>query len=253
MRVLISGAATGIGAAVVQKLKARGDEVVAVDIAEPQGVDQWIKIDMSNLGSISNAVSQLSGEFDCLINNAGIPPREGMAELVLAVNFTGLVAFTNAVLPMIRPGGALVTTASRAGGFWRDNIEQVKALMATSRDDLASFVEDQNMDATRAYNLSKEAAIVWSMVQTEHLLERDLRINSVSPAAVSTGILDDFKAAFGDKVAANIARVGRAGTPEEVADVIVFLASPESNWIKGNDITIDGGMTALMTKDGLGL
>ena len=75
----------------------------------------------------------------------------------------------------------------------------------------------------------------------------------MSPAAVSTGILDDFKAAFGDKVAANIALVGRAGTPEEVADVIVFLASPESHWVKGNDITIDGGVTALMTKDGLGL
>ena len=253
MRVLISGAATGIGAAVVQKLKSRGDEIVAVDIAEPRGVDQWIKIDMSDRAAMSNAVSELSGEFDCLINNAGIPPRDGMAEKVLAVNFTGMVTFTNAVLPHIKSGGSLVTTASRAGQFWRDNMDQVKALMSTDRDSLAAFVVDQNMDATRAYNLSKEAAIVWSMAQTEGLLEKGLRINSVSPAAVSTGILDDFKAAFGDKVAANIARVGRAGLPEEVADVIVFLASTESNWIKGNDITIDGGMSALMTKDMLGL
>ena len=62
-----------------------------------------------------------------------------------------------------------------------------------------------------------------------------------------------IKTAFGERVARAIERVGRPGLPGEIAEVIVFLASPESHWLKGNDITIDGGMSALATADQLGL
>ncbi|MGB1721573.1 MAG: SDR family oxidoreductase [Paracoccaceae bacterium] len=55
--------------------------------------------------------------------------------------------------------------------------------------------------------------------------------------------------AFGPKVAENIARAGRAGHPSEIADVILFLASSQSAWIKGQDITIDGGMSAMGMTD----
>lgn len=253
MRVLITGAATGIGAATVERLKARGAEVVALDIAEPAGVDQWIKVDMSDPAAIDAAVAQLSGSFDCLINNAGLPPREGLEKVILAVNYTGMVQVTNAVVPMLKPGGSIVTTASRAGAMWRDNLAQVKALMALGTGDLDAFVKAETLDPTRAYNLSKEAAIVWSMAQTERLLAMGLRINTVSPAAVSTGILDDFAAAFGERMARNVARVGRPGTPGEVADVIVFLASPQSGWLKGIDICIDGGMSAIGQSEAMGL
>ena len=54
-------------------------------------------------------------------------------------------------------------------------------------------------------------------------------------------------------MAKNVARVGRPGTPEEVADIIMFLASSESHWMKGNDFTIDGGMSAIAQSDQLGL
>ena len=81
------------------------------------------------------------------------------------------------------------------------------------------------------------------------MADRGLRMNSVSPAAVSTGILDEF----GDKVANNPKRVGRAGTADEVADVIVFLSRPESHWVRGNDVVIDGGMSAMITAEKLGL
>ena len=80
-----------------------------------------------------------------------------------------------------------------------------------------------------------------------------MSVPSVSPAAVSTGILDDFTAAFGVKVAKNIARAGRPGLPDEIADVILFLAGPESRWIKGQDITIDGGMGAMAGTDMMSL
>ena len=81
---------------------------------------------------------------------------------------------------------------------------------------------DHEIDATRAYNLSKEAVIVYTISQTERMIQKRFRMNSVSPAAVSTGILDDFTKAFGEKVAKNIARAGRPGHPEEIADIIFY-------------------------------
>ena len=71
--------------------------------------------------------------------------------------------------------------------------------------------------------------------------------------ALVESILQDFAAAFGERMARNVARAGRAGTPGEIADIIVFLASPESNWIKGQDICIDGGMSAMAGSDMMGI
>jgi NAD(P)-dependent dehydrogenase (short-subunit alcohol dehydrogenase family) len=254
MRALITGAATGIGAATVQKLKAAGYEVTAFDIVEPTGADHWIKVDMSDRDAIDAAVSKLSGTFGCLVNNAGVTPREGLMKTVLAVNYLGLVRLTGAVEPMLKQGGAIVNVASRAGAAWRANIEQVKALIALENvAALDDFIANQDINYVRAYDLSKEAVVVWGIANTERLLAKSLRVNSVSPAAVSTGILNDFEAAFGDRMTRNVARVGRPGYPEEIADVILYLLSAESGWIKGQDITIDGGMSALGTSVQLGL
>lgn len=103
------------------------------------------------------------------------------------------------------------------------------------------------LEAPRAYTLSKEAVIAWTWTvqQTAHGLPRGLRMNSVSPAAVSTAILGDFKSAFGPKVAANLQRVGRPSDASEVADLILFLASEQSQWIKGCDFVIDGGISVV--------
>ena len=85
--------------------------------------------------------------------------------------------------------------------------------------------------------------IYWHQKQVPAHIGRH-RFVTVSPAAVSTGILDDFINAFGPGVAKNLERVGRAGKPEEVASVIAFLLSDQANWINGIDIIIDGGMGA---------
>lgn len=255
MRVALTGGATGIGAEVAAKLTAAGHEVTAFDIVEPSNVAHWIKTDLSDPASIAEAVAaaEAEGPFEALINNAGLPPKPGNAELVLRINYFGLVAFLEGMLDKLAPGASIVNTASRAGQFWRDNLDEVKALRALDPSGLPKFLETHGIDATRAYNLSKEAVIVMTIARAEAMLARGLRMNSASPAAVSTGILDDFKAAFGDKVAKNVARAGRPGTPSEVADVIVFLASPQSFWIKGQDIAIDGGMGAMAMTDVLGL
>ena len=250
MRVALTGAASGIGADVAAKMKAAGHEIVAFDITEPAGVDQWIKTDMSDFASIDAAIASAGGTFDALINNAGLPPREqDFNETMIRVNYFGLRRFLDGMLDKLNPGASIVNTASKAGARWAQHLDQVKAFMALDPADLPAFIKDQDLDPTRAYNLSKEAVVVMTFQRTEEMIARDLRMNSVSPAAVSTGILDDFINAFGDRVKGQLAKVGRAGLPEEVASTIVFLASPESNWLKGLDLHVDGGMSALSIVD----
>ncbi|MCG6904814.1 MAG: coniferyl-alcohol dehydrogenase [Rhodobacter sp.] len=252
MKVAITGAATGIGAAAARVLKARGATVIGFDIARPADhVDQWIEVDLGDRAAIDAAVAQAETGINALINCAGLPPRDGQAARLLQVNVFGLRFFTDAMLGRMAAGGAIVNIASRAGGEWRQNLDQVRALLNAA--DAETFVAATNVDPTRAYRLSKEAVIVWTMARCEALLARGLRMNTVSPAAVDTGILPDFLSAFGDSASKNIERVGRAGQAGEIAELIAFLASPASHWIKGQDIVIDGGMSTLLACDALGL
>jgi NAD(P)-dependent dehydrogenase (short-subunit alcohol dehydrogenase family) len=254
MKIALTGGATGIGAEVAKKLSSQGHEVTAFDISEPgEGVARWIKTDLNDPASIEAAIHAADGPFDALINNAGLPPRDGLEAVILGVNFFGFRSFLNGMLDKLGEGAAIVNVASRAGAAWRDNLEEVKALMGASHEDAAAFIEAREIDHVRAYNLSKEAVIAFTLAETEVMISRGFRMNSVSPAAVSTGILDDFTAAFGERVAKNIARAGRPGLPEEIADVIIYLASKQSAWIKGQDIVIDGGMGAMAMTDVLGL
>lgn len=253
MKIAITGGATGIGAETVSRLVERGDHVTAFDIAEPKGAQLWVKTDLSDPASIEAAIARADGPYDALINNAGLPPREKAEEMVLKVNYFGLKAFLDGMLNKLSEGASIVNVASRAGANWRENLSEVKALMALEPDSLAEFIQARNIDPARAYNLSKEAVIVMSMAETENMVSRRFRMNSVSPAAVSTGILKDFAAAFGEKMEKNVARVGRPGEPGEIADVIVFLASKESGWIKGQDLVVDGGMSAMALSEAIGL
>lgn len=254
MRVAITGAASGIGAATAAILKREGAEIVAFDIAPvSENVDRWIEVDMSDPASMAAAVDQSKGKFDALLNIAGLPPRKGMSERVLSVNYFGLVGFTEMMLPNLNNSASIVNLASRAGERWKENIDQVKALMAADLAQLEAFIDQHSIDSTRAYNLSKEAVIVWTMAQTEPLLKQGLRINCVSPSAVDTGILPDFIRALGQRAEMAIARAGRPGTSAEIGEVVAFLADPKSGWIKGANINPDGGMSAMAVADALDL
>ena len=251
MRVVISGAATGIGAETVKILKARGAEITALDIAKPEGVDRWIAVDMSDMAAVA---AQLDASYDVLINNAGLPPRPGNAEVLLAVNVFGLRALTRAVLPKLKDGARIVNTASRAGQLWRENIEEAKALLALDGpQDLPAFIAARNIDPARAYNLSKEAVIIYTKGLTQPLLKRNIRVNSVSPAPIATRLLDDFMAMLGDRAANALTLPGRAGSAREAAEAIVFLDSEASGWIKGHDLIVDGGVAAMLAAQELGL
>lgn len=253
--IVITGGATGIGAETCALLRAQGAKLTVLDIQKPEHpVDAYQKVDLNDMASVDQAIAAIDGPVSALLNIAGLPPRPGLAAKVLRVNFTGLRRLTLGILPQMPEGGAIVNVSSRAGANWRDNMDQIKALFALADDaDLDAFCKAHDIDDTRAYNLSKEAVTVWGQAITEQLIAKGLRVNSVSPGAVETAILGDFKAAFGDRVAKMMARVGRPAQAAEVARIVVFLASPESSWLKGIDITVDGGIGALATCDALGL
>ncbi len=251
----VTGVASGIGASIAAQLKQGGHRVVGFDVKPVAlNVDQFIQLDLNDTLQIENAADTVNEELDGLCNNAGLPPREGLEKTILQVNFLGQRQFTAAVMQRIKPGGSIVNMASRAGAAWQQNIEQVLRLGAiTDSAALDAFIKLEEINATRCYNLSKEAMIGWSLSMVEELLQRDIRINTISPGAIATGILDDFAQAFGEKMARNIKRAGRAGSPEEVANIAVFMLSSESGWLKGVDIPVDGGMGAFNLADALGL
>jgi len=251
----VTGVASGIGAELARILKAQGHQVIGFDIRETtENVDRFIALDLNDADSIDAAAAAVDTPLDGLCNNAGLPPRDGLEEAILQVNFLGTRAFTNAMLPHLTEGGSIVNMASRAGHGWRDGLEQIKRLAKLRhRDQLADFVKSENIDATRCYNLTKEAVILWTLAETEAMVRSGLRVNSLSPGGIATGILKDFQKAFGAQMAKNVARAGRPGKPEEIAQIAAFLLSPDSNWIKGADIAIDGGMGAFNMADMLGL
>lgn len=252
---VVTGGATGIGAEICSQLREFGAKITVFDIHAPSHQpDQYIAVDMSDNESVDAAVAQLTNPIHGLFNVAGLPPRPGLRENLLRVNFIGLRRLTLALTGRMQPGGAIVNMSSRAGNAWRENIDQVKAFIALSdTDSVEDFCVAHDVDDTRAYHLSKEALTVWTMSQTEQLIASDLRMNAVSPAAVATGILGDFKQAFGERVDQMSDRLGRTAYPSEVASAAIFLASPASAWIKGIELGVDGGMLAAVTSDALGL
>jgi len=244
MRLALTGGATGIGAATAARFRADGHEVVIFDIQKPTSDDRWIQLDLMDPGSISAALQAAVGSFDGLCSVAGVPPRDDNAVACLTVNTLATCAFIDGFMPKLTDGAAVVSVASRAGMAWQSNIDQLDDLLAQTPGSLADWCAANEVDAAKAYILSKQAVIYWHQrAVTPHIGRH--RFVTVSPSAVSTGILDDFVKAFGPQVAANLARVGRAGTPEEVAELIAFCISPVASWMNGVDIITDGGMGAM--------
>lgn len=250
----VTGVASGIGAALAAQLLAGGARVTGFDMAPPaDAAFVCHRVDLADLEAIESAVALCDGPIDGLCNNAGISPKPGREVTILMVNFFAQRAFTRAVLPKLRPSATVVNMASRAGARWRENIDQVKRLFAIDPHDVAAFVREERIDHVRAYNLSKEAMVVWTIAECEAMTARGLRINALCPGAVATGLLTDFAAAFGEQMARNVARAGRPGQPEEIAAIAAFLLGPQSSWLRGAEISPDGGMGAFALSDALSL
>ncbi|WP_419853664.1 SDR family oxidoreductase [Candidatus Poriferisodalis sp.] len=250
-RILLTGASTGIGNATLQRLVAAGHEVVNLDVKDaPDGAAEHHHCDLSDPASIESVVAGLDGTFDGLGNIAGVAGSMG-AELVLRVNVYGLRHITETLLAAgkINDGASIVNIASIAGMVWNRHLDRIAELDAA--EDFAAGIEvaqSYERGGPAAYTLSKE----WVVSYTKHLagqvLDRGIRVNSVSPGPVDTPLFPYFEQDTGvDQMAWLNERVGRVGTPDDQAEVVTWLLVGDSGWVNGADLPVDGGLAAGMT------
>lgn len=241
-KIVVTGAASGIGAETAALIQGLGAKVISVDINKPAiPVGDFVQADLSDKVSIDKLVAALPNGVDGIANIAGLPPTKP-EELVLKVNLVGLKYFTTSMISRMANGGSIVNLASLAGLGWADAKEAIKASEKLEFEDASAFCRAYDIKGPRSYFFSKEALIVWTMQNRWTWRERGIRMNSVSPGPVDTPILGDFVKTLGARAEEDMRVMDRPATPKDIAPVVAFLLSDGSAWIRGTNIPADGGM-----------
>lgn len=240
-RAVVTGGGSGIGQASALALAAAGAEVTALDrsdtalaatadLAAARGLEISTRpCDITDESSVLAAAAAI-GPCDVLVNTAGIVRPGSLSELslddwnaLIAVNLTGYLLCSRAFAPAMiaNGGGALVHVASISGSHPQAN--------------------------SGAYSASKAALLLMSQQLALELGPQGIRSNTVSPGMVRTPMTEEYYRAPGvaerrDKAVP----VGRVAVPDDIADVIVFLASDRARYVSGADIVVDGGFTTTL-------
>lgn len=256
LTLVVTGVASGIGRETAQFAAAAGHEVIGLDLHAPkETIGRFIAADLGDPASIAALVAGLPDGIDALLNVAGVSGTLGAAK-TLAINFYGLRALSEAIVPKLKTGGAVINVASIAGFGWRANLDRARGLVdAAGFPDVAAVCKTWGVPDELGYPISKEALLLWTFRAAHQPLfkSRGIRVNAVSPGPVETPILGQFRAVLGDaRVDSDISRVGRAGTAPDIAPAILFIASPQARWINGANLAVDGGLEASVMADVLG-
>lgn len=246
-RIVVTGAASGIGAALAARLVATGHEVLGVD-RDTDGVPAGatpVRCDLTDAAATAATTERITaaGGLDGLAAVAGVPGTSPAAA-VYAVNVLGLRRFTEAVAPTIRPGGAIVLLSSMAGYRGAATEDQAADLLDLGDEALARGLTALDLDGPEAYQLSKQLVHHYTTRLAARLHPAGVRVLSVSPGPVETPILADFRATMPSLDVAS-ALVGRNARADEIAAILDFLLSPDASWLNGIDVRADGGLTAL--------
>jgi NAD(P)-dependent dehydrogenase (short-subunit alcohol dehydrogenase family) len=251
--IVITGAASGIGAATAALAQSHGADVISVDINKSANiVGRFVQADLSDEPAIDRLVAELPKGIHGLANIAGLPPTRPPAAVV-KVNLVGLKRLTTALVPKMADGGAIVNLASLAGLGWADAKEAIKASEKLQLADVEAFCRAYDIQGGRSYFFSKEALIVWTMQNRWTWRDRGIRMNAVSPGPVETPILKDFLETLGARAEEDMRTMDRPGRPGDIAPVVCFLLSDGSGWIRGTNVPVDGGMysNVLLQMNGL--
>lgn len=232
---LITGGARGQGAEEARRFVEEGAVTVIGDVLDDEGralahelgdACEYAHLDVTDEDQWASVVADIEerhGHFDVLVNNAAILKFARIVDVtvddymdVVRVNQLGtFLGVRTAVEPMKRAGGGSII-----------NISSIEGL--------------RGMKEVGAYTSTKFAVRGLSKAAAMELARFDIRVNSVHPGMVKTPMTE-----FGDLSAIErLIPLGRQGTPQEVADLVVFLASPESTYCTGAEFVVDGGATA---------
>ncbi len=229
---IVTGASQGIGRCIAETFAREGAKVIAVDINKLPYENKNIYgyevnvTDRKGIKEFFDKIVEKFGKIDVLVNNAGITRdaliqkmTEEMWDLVIDVNLKGLFNITQLVGPNMveNGGGSIINIASIVGEF--GNVGQTN-YAATKAGVIG-------MTKTWAKEFSRKGARV--------------RVNSVSPGYINT----DMMKTVPEKVLDNMrskTMIGRLGEPEEIANAVLFLASDESSYVTGHNLSVNGGM-----------
>ena len=241
-QVVVSGASTGMGAAAARTLVELGAEVHALDV-KPIGaaVKQSIQVDLRDPASIDAALARLPQRVDALFNCAGLPGPPFSNLDTMLVNFVGLRHLTEGVLPRMGRGGAVASITSVAGMGWRKNLDNLRAILATSGYAEARAWCEAHPDVANGYLFSKQCIIWYTKNRAVELLPREIRMNCLSPAPTDTPMLKAFHAQVSREFLEQhfLAPVGRNATPEEMAEPLVLLNSDAMRFVSGQNLFVD--------------
>ena len=234
LSVIVTGAAQGIGRAIAAQFKLGGANVTIADI-NPTKLEQTsqelgvhgVLTDVASEADVNKLIESTLGHhasIDVLVNNAGfgdfVPLEQQTLESfqrILNVNLTGAWLCARAAAPHLRASkGAII------------NIASTRAVMSEP--------------GSEAYAASKGGLLALTHALAASL-QPDVRVNCVSPGWIETRALGTFRHSSDDN---SQHFVGRVGTPEDIAAMVVFLASSGAGFITGQNFVVDGGMTKKM-------
>ncbi len=228
---VVTGAGQGLGRAIAERLAADGHHIVAVDLNPETAADtaaslggQWRQCDVSDPGSVA-ALAESLDRVEVLVNNAGIWIFADMADMapddvrrVLEVNVMGVFYCTQALVPLMGPGSSIVNLSSNAAY--------------------------SNSPGVGIYPPSKAAVESFTKQTALEFGRRGIRANAVGPGMILTeGTRVNYEGEMG-RQRARAVPLGRNGHPEDVADVVGFLASDDARYVTGQIIYVDGGLSA---------
>lgn len=244
-RCVVTGAASGMGAATAALLVEQGAEVVGVDIKEGTGTFAAFHLaDLADPASIDEAVAAIGGPVDSLFNCAGLPTT-APGQQIVKVNFLGHRHLTEALLPQMAAGSSVGFISSAAGMGWQQNVDTLLELLATPNfGSGAAWCEAHDEAiALNGYGFSKDAIcayVAWRGFQ----VASTVRINAILPGPTDTPMMPSFVEQMGEEFFAKFPKpVGRNSTPEEQAWALVMLNSPRSSYTAATNVFTDGGFS----------
>lgn len=248
-RVVVTGCASGIGEQVALLLSERGADVVGLDRAPISApVAERHEVDLADSASIAAVAGAVGGPVHALFNVAGVSGTIDPA-LVVGINFVGTRELTEALLPRMESGAAIVITSSIAASRFLERRELIAELLATpDREAAGRWCEAHAEEVGTGYAVSKDALVWYTLGRAVELAGAGIRINCLAPGTTSTPIIEDVRRSRGDDFLKAIPMpLGRLAEPREQAEILVFLGSPAASYLSGQVLWADGGYMAGVT------